>query len=354
MDEFCTRLAHATGSHIGALMAQDMQGLGGRLDLLVGADAHEAALYEEEFAGDNLWLQRGARHIATGKVLNSDDVVSRTELRSSRYYNEYLRRADVEQSVALCALFDGRNVVTATVCRSGSLKPYGANDLGVLRQVAPHWVNAYALQRRLGWLEQRVQSLEASLDHVPMAMFLLDRSGRAVRANEAAEHLLIAGRLVPTPAGLSAPGDDAAPFRALVQAAAAGRHESGREQRQSGTWILRNPQGTADLVAAAHPLPVQRASAGEAAVLFVQPVTAEPDSSLASLLRRAFGLTGSEATLACALYARADLAEAARTCGVTMATARTRLQSIYGKTGEHGQAALMRLLAAMAIACAER
>jgi len=351
LEEFCSRLAHATGSHVGAIMVQDVLRQGGRLDLLVGADPLEAARYEQEFAADNLWLQRGAHRLSTGAVLDSDDFVARSELRNSRYYNEYLRGGDVEQSVALCAHFDGQNVVTATVCRSGTLAPYTAEHLGLLRQVSPHWVNVYALQRRLGWLEQRVQVLEGALDQVPVAVFMLGANAQVLRCNAAAEQLLVAGRLKRTPAGLMAPGADAVPFQTLIKAAVVGFADSGPPLRRQGNCVLRNHTGQADLVVAAHPLAPSQATLGETALLFVQPVAAPAHGGLKDLLRRAFRLTEAEAALCVALYRTADLAQAAQACSVSPATAKTRIQAVYDKTGEHGQAPLMRLLAAMAMAC---
>jgi len=348
LEAFCAGLAHATGSHVGAVMVQDMRSRDGRLDLLVGADPLEAARYEREFAADNLWLQRGAHRLATGAVLDSDDFVQRGELRSSRYYNEYLRAGDVEQSVALCAHFDGQNVVTATVCRSGTLPPYSPEQLGLLRSISPHWVNAYALQRRLGWLERRVQHLENVLEQVPLAVFMLGHGGRVLRCNVAAEQLLVADVLKKTPAGLAAIGTDAAWFQSLIKAAVSGIPVGDSSGRHQGGGVLRNREGHAELMVSVHPLAPSQASMGETALLFVQPVAAPADGGLKALLRRAFNLTEAESTLCVAFHLTADPAQAAQACGISAATAKTRLQAVYDKTGEHGQAPLMRLLAAMA------
>lgn len=345
LENFCGGLASATGSHISAIMVQDMQLQGGRLDLVVGADPLQAARYEQEFAADNLWLKHGAQRLVTGAVLNSDDFVSRSELHRSRYFNEYLRDGDVEQSVALCAHFDGQSVVTATVCRSGKLPPYPAKHLDLLHRVAQHWVNAYAMQRRLSWLENRVRSLEEAIEQVPIAMFMLDGTGRVLRCNEAAEQLLISGRLRRDLGKLTAPGANASAFNALLRAAVTGLPKDGGVCRHHGNCVLRNAESRADLVAAVHPLP--QTIIGASAALFVQPVTAPVNSNATDLLRRAFHLTASEAELALGLYRNADLAEAAKACGISPATAKTRLQVVYDKTGEHGQAALMRLLAAL-------
>lgn len=68
-------------------------------------------------------------------------------------------------------------------------------------------------------------------------------------------------------------------------------------------------------------------------------VVADPD-----LLRQALGLTRAEADLARLLARGLSLAEAAHTLGLRRHTVRSRLKDIFGKTGTHRPAELVRLL----------
>jgi DNA-binding CsgD family transcriptional regulator len=104
------------------------------------------------------------------------------------------------------------------------------------------------------------------------------------------------------------------------------------------------------LVVAVHPLPAASSLSsqdGEAAVLFVQPIAAKSSRPLRAALMDLFGLTSAEAVLAVALLAQPDLEEAAKTCGITIGTARTRLKAVFAKTGERSQAGLVRLLSVL-------
>ncbi|MEL1265836.1 hypothetical protein [Pseudoxanthomonas putridarboris] len=346
LEEFCARLAGATGSHIGAIMVQDVHRHGGRLDLVVGADPVEAARYEREFAADNLWVRRSVDQLATGAVLDSDDFVPRGELRRSRYYNEYLRTGDVEQSVALCAHFDGRNVVTATVCRSGRLPAYSARQLELIRQVAPHWVNAYAIMRRLEGLQERVSSLEAALEQTPTAMFALASNLRLLRANASGERLLSQGVLHCALGRLSIHGWQDVILQQLLSRTL----HSGARAGDAERLVLKDGDGNS-LALTAHPLPPPAATGDAALFVFVQPLGAPVLLQLERALQQLFGLTEPERRLAVALLRHADLALAAQECGIALSAAQTRLKVVFDKTGERSQPSLMRLLAALHALC---
>ena len=65
-------------------------------------------------------------------------------------------------------------------------------------------------------------------------------------------------------------------------------------------------------------------------------------------LRRRFGLTAAEAGLAAEILKGDGRTAAARRRGISDATAKTHLSSIFEKTGTHRQAELIRLLLAAA------
>ncbi|MCD9032363.1 hypothetical protein LDO32_11560 [Luteimonas sp. Y-2-2-4F] len=355
LQEVCAGLSDATGSHVGAIMVHDAAVDGGRLEVLTGADPAEMARYEREFAADNPWMRHGASRLHTGAVVDSDSVLSRSELRRTRYYNEYLRLGDIEQSVALCAYRDADSIVTATVSRSGRLRPYGEAELETMRRIVPHWVNAHAIRRELGRLQRQVATLEAALAALPTAVLLLDAQRRPARRNAAADALCSAGWLRVDGTGLAARGCHARDWQRMLQAACTGLPSSGAPLRCPGRLLLRDEAGAPALVAAVHPLPARSPPAEpgrEAAILFLHPASAPPRPALHAVLRELFGLTDAEAALALAFLRHAELAGAAQACRISAASARTRLKVVYGKTGAHGQAELMRLLAALAAATA--
>jgi len=347
MGEFSEALCSATNSHVGAVMVHDQGHCRGYLELLVGADPAQAGLYEQEYAADNLWMQRGQHLMRPGSVMDSDNVATRTELKRTRYYNEYLRQNDIEQSIALCAQADADGVVVATLCRAGSLPPYTERELALMRQVAPHWVNAYAIQRRMSWLRQRVNSLESAVEAAPLAMVMLDGNMRATRMNQGAEQMFREEQVIRLRQGLPESLFDASRMKQLLHETINSHFAEDHSLPHANRAVLRDAAGRNALVAAAHPL---GRGGDNAAVLFLQPLGAKP--SLGSTLQQLFSLTQAEARLACALHQHGDLTQAAAVCDIGSATARTRIKLIYDKTGERSQSALMRLLAAVSSSCA--
>jgi len=351
MVDFSGALCTATGSHVGAIMVHDGGHGRGHLELLVGADPAQAALYEQEYATDNLWMLRGQKRMRAGGIMDSDTVASRAELKLTRYYNEYLRLGDVEQSVALCAKADAEGAVVATLCRAGSLRPYADHHLALMRRVAPHWANAYAIQRRLSHLQQRVDTLEAAVEAAPLAMAMLDEHLHVTRMNWAAEQLFRQAHVLRLRNEQPEALFDGGLLRQALQEAVTGHHVDGAPVRHAGKVILRDAAGRNALVASINPLAGPHRTGDSVAILFLQSIgTSRP---LAAALRQLFTLTPTEAALACAFYRYGDLAQAALECGIALSTAQTRIKVVYDKTGERGQPALMRLLAAVAGACGD-
>ncbi len=352
LEHFNGLLAQATGANIVAVLRHDVDHGQGNVALIHGADADRfnAALAEHDLH-DDPWIIRVVPQLATGKVIDSDTLLPRRQMQQTEAFNRYYRQVDVGQQVASVGHYDGRNSVTLSICREVGAKAFSASETGLLQALTPHWVNAYAIQRRLSWLQQRVGTLEQAVDRLPTAMLLLDSEQRVVRMNSAAEQLLIRGSLLVLQRRRPIARVQPRPLQVLLQRACKGVEQSGRLQRYGGTATLVDSQGRSALIAHAHPVtPLAGDGSNEAAVVFMQPVGGSLARNFKELLQSLFSLTAAEAVLAEALYLHPDLAEAAGRSGISSATAQTRLKVIYDKTGERGQTALVRLLSAVAAA----
>ncbi|HZV08370.1 MAG TPA: hypothetical protein VFF94_01385, partial [Novosphingobium sp.] len=95
------------------------------------------------------------------------------------------------------------------------------------------------------------------------------------------------------------------------------------------------------------PLPchLRRTHGAIANVYFRDAGADTPDTAaFRGALRRIYGLSANEATLACLLAGGATLADAARQIGLTEESARTYSKRIFAKTGTSRQPALVSLL----------
>ncbi len=339
-------LAQATGASMVAVLGHDVANGRGRLSIAHGIDTAtlERVLAEHDLR-DDPWITRVVPQLAKGVVINSDDLLPRQQMQRTDAFNRHYRRLDVGQQVASVGHFDGSNSVTLSICRAVGAAAFTASELEVLRALTPHWVNAYAIQRKMSWLQQQVESLEAATALLPTAMMVLDAQQRVLTVNPAGEQLIAAGDIVMLQQRSLVACQRPKALRELLVLACRGATTG----RHAGALTLYGRDGRAVLIARVHPLPSRlEMSGGGAAILFIQPVGGSVQRNLNGLLRTLYPLTAAEAAIAEALYHHPDLAEAARQVGVSTATAQTRLKVVYDKTGEHGQPALMRLLAAVA------
>jgi len=349
LDDFTQQLSQATGSHLTAILGHDVACGRGSVARLHGVDPEQVAreLQSLDLRVDP-WVSRATPHFATGRVFDTEELLPIAQMRRTDAYNAYYRIFGVEQQLAAVGHYDGLNSITLSICRDDRHRLFDDEELGLFRRVVPHWVNAYAIMRRLDLLQQRVQSLEAALDQSPMAMFTLSANRQVLRANAAGEHLLGLGVLYRASGQLSAPGwQDAALQQLLARATLAPPDGRAGDVEK---LVVQAP-GIGAVAITAHPL-APPLLAGEAALLvFAQPVASANPAQLEQALQHLFGLTDAERRLAVALLQHADLALAAQACSVALSTAQTRLKVVFDKTGERSQPALLRLLGALNAVC---
>ncbi|GIW73150.1 MAG: transcriptional regulator [Planctomycetota bacterium] len=204
---------------------------------------------------------------------------------------------------------------------------------------------------RLGQeLEAERDALGGVLDRLELGVFVLEGSGRLLRANHRALALLGRGDafMVKEDGCLRAlhGGDD----RALQQAvqAEAQRAASTDASGVPRVVVVRRPGELMALRVVVSPLapelrPLIEGTSGGLVALFV----IDPSCRLrapAEVLARLWGFTPAEARLAALLAQGATLAGAARALAIRSNTARNHLKRVFTKTGVRRQAALVSLL----------
>ncbi len=339
MEEFLRKLGLVTGSHVTTMVRADLADPSASSLLTIGA-APEEVLRWSEHAGENPWMERYKPEIHAGGICNGDAYVTHKELVASQYYDGFLRYIDTEHSVGICAAHDRNRAAFLMLCRSGRMGAYDEDCIELFQRLAPHVVNAFALQMQF-------EHLHAQASHVTRhqrGMFLLDAQWRWVGGNPVAEQMVAAGwwrgRLM-------------APLEAVHHDTRAAWKALQRKFDQASAMPVVVPvqdaKGVLVAFASVH-------AYGAAAIskdlpcymLFVRPLHLADAGTMNAQLRQLFGLTASEALFVLALRKQGDPARAASDVGIAESTARTRLQSIFDKTGVHRQADLMLLMDALA------
>ncbi len=174
-------------------------------------------------------------------------------------------------------------------------------------------------------------SMHAVFERLPQAALLVDADSCLVFANQAgADYLDPAAALLVDAQGR---------LTACDRAQAAALHQAIRAVALSGRDdVLALPRVDGKGVVA-----LALTAWGDGAVLYVQDARNRP-APAPGHLAKLLGLTPSEGRLAHALATTGSLEDAAGMCGITLATARTYLKVIFGKTATRGQPDLVRLL----------
>lgn len=349
LQTFNRRLAEFTDSHITGVLIHDVAAGKGQVSHVHGVDhARMAGLLADLDLREDPWMKRVTPQLAIGRVLNTDAFVARSEALNNGFHDAYYRQLDIVQQVASVGLYDGSSSVTLSLCHGDIHRAYGEAELGLMQALTPHWINAYAMLRRISGLQQQVTTLEQALEHSPVAMLMLGRDLRICRCNAAAERLLGGGLLRREEGRLNVAGRARAGVQGLLQRALRG------DSRLSGgdveKLIVHDGAQRPQLVLTAHRL-VQWSPHEQGALLVFVREVGQAAESLEPILRKLFGLTEAESRLALALHRHADIGVAAQECGITQGTALSRLKTIYDKTGERGQVSLVRLIAALATVC---
>lgn len=182
-----------------------------------------------------------------------------------------------------------------------------------------------------------------ALDALAIGIIVTDKEARLVYANAAADRLLHtrsgalrfgSGKISTTRTG---PQGD---LHAIIARACIATSE-----RSAGSNYMRAQASTADepdLALCVVPVHADQGGSAMNAMVLVRPI--ERDCNLEIEARRLFGLTRSEAKFASAIASGLSLLEAATSYGVTLATARSHLKSIFRKTGLSRQSQLASLL----------
>src|SRR4029077_7500218 len=343
--DFLYKLANTMKATAAVLVVHDTECQQHCVNMSVGVDPASTILSRQYFGERDEWWRRGQHIIRPGWVGTGDLLCPRPVLRSSEFYNDFLRRFDATQ---ICAAgLDVRTGYSANISlvRSHRQSDFEEHDVALLRFLLPHLQRAVKLHDRLALLSAKTQNAECTIDALGVGTIFIALSGRVLLTNSVANSILSAADgLVLRRGSLTAQVSwESRELCGLVHAAC--QTGSGRGFHPGGAMLIsrvRSPHPLQVLISPFHSKNVL-IEMRPTAVLFI----IDPDRNPLlneGLLHSLFNLTPAEVHLCMRLCEGESLSEAAEFNSISINTAKTHLKNIFSKTRTVRQSQLIALL----------
>jgi DNA-binding CsgD family transcriptional regulator/PAS domain-containing protein len=283
----------------------------------------------------------------TGEIYTLDSLMPREEFVATRFFNEFWRPAQLGLSAAGANLLvEDQFSALIFFSNAPDKKLLTTQQMHIFEVVLQHLSRAVRISRRLGELELEQVATMERLESLQEGALLVDASGRVVWANAAAEAMLDDADGIFLDNGRLAAGSEI--LQRLITSCARISLLLGGP---SGEFKIPRKHPGSPLHVTVTPLRSKTQIADFPWIGVGTPVaivtTRDPDVDRRRReinLRRRFGLTAAESGLATEILRGDGRIAAATRRGISDATARAHLSSIFEKTGTHRQAELIRLL----------
>ena len=288
------------------------------------------------------------RQLPDSQMVPAPDLYTAEELKTSRAYNEGLRRLRAQQGVMV--RLDGPAGCTITWASGDPVGSGGwaAPQIELLKGLLPHIRQFVRVRQAVVSAEALSVAETGLLDNTRIGVIHLDRRGRIVEANDRARAMLRQGDAV---AGRDRelrarqPADHARLARLV-----AGAVPSPGAPAVSGSMTLQRASGLPPFVVHIKPVGVRQPDFGAphvaALVLLVEP--GRQTRFDLSVVAETLGLTPAEGQVAIRLAQGQTVREIAVATGRTAAAIHYHLHQVYQKQGITRQADLVRLVLSLA------
>ena len=287
------------------------------------------------------------RQLPDSQLVPFTELYTAQELKTSLTYNEFLYRADGQDSLTVrLAEPDGSHIIWAT---ADPVAPDGwrADQLALIKGLLPHIRQFVRVRQALVGAGALSSSLSDLLDNTRVGVIHLDRRGRVVAANDRARGLLRYGDGLSDRGGVlraRAPADRARLERLVADALSPG------DAAVSGSMLLRRSPVLPRFVVHVKPVGARQVDFGArsvaALVLIVEPgrqTRIDP-----GLVATTLGLTPAESEVAVWLAEGRTVRDIAVATGRKESTVYWHLRQICSKLAISRQADLVRLVLSIA------
>jgi DNA-binding CsgD family transcriptional regulator len=261
-----------------------------------------------------------------------------------RYYRDWARPQGLIDAVTVVLARDRLSVGNLTMGRHESAGPITEDVIHGIQILLPHFQRAIEIARLLEGKSLALQNFRDLLDKLSVSAILVREDLTIAFANGAAERMLRVG----SPLGRH--GNRLVSFRAETSRAVASAVGSLANSISHSTSVVMPIRGCDGSPYIVRILPLARRSLGDdttpgaAAAVFVAPPFDGDRPMVLRSIAALYELTAAEARVLTLLMLSKAQAEIAAICGVTRATVKGHVLSIFSKMGVNRQADLVNLV----------
>ena len=290
------------------------------------------------------------RQLPDGQLVPIKDLYTAEELKTSRTYNEALRRGQYQQGVNVRLAGPGGSPMTWSLADPVVSDGWGSSQIAMVRRLTPHIRQFIRVRQALVRAQARDTTVTALLDNPRIGVVHLDRRGRILAANDRARGLLRHGEELSDADGVlqaRAPDDRGRLARLVAEAL-----PTSGAVPVSGSMQLGRVSGLPPFVVHIKPVGVPQPDYGArpvaALVLIVEPGRHPRLDS--ALVARTLRLTPAESQVAAWLADGKTVRDIALATGRRESTIRSHVKHMFAKHGLSRQADLVRLVLSLASA----
>lgn len=309
-------------------------------------DESFVAEYEHQVHRDPFVLAAKRIALRPGLVCVGETLVSTSALERTAFYQDFGRRFDYHGGMVGVISGNGKGAVSINVCRRSG-QCFSDGDVRLIQTLLPHLARAFAVQERLSEADERVGVFHDALDRLTAGALLVDRSGRVLFVNAAAQSIAAErdGLSIDREGTLrAARAHDTTLLTNLIREAV--QTAAGEGLGSGGVIALGRPSGRRPLqvtVTPSHTRSDRFHRAGASVLVFLHDPERHIDTD-AALLRRMYGLSCGEVAVARLLMGDRTAGEIAAELGISTNTVRFHLKQLFAKTNTRRQSELVRLL----------
>ncbi|MCK0508165.1 helix-turn-helix transcriptional regulator [Aromatoleum anaerobium] len=275
-----------------------------------------------------------------------DEMINEADWLKSAIYQEFLKPLNIRYYMGADLGGSEDPICRLRVSRPLGSTPFGERERTICSLLLAHLKCAVGLRSRQDVVEAERSVYAGTLERLSIGAVILDKKGRVLKTNHAADEILADKNGVSLVHGTlqASYGSENRELHRLINQAIAGHRNSGPGVVSAMSITRSSGHGNLGILVRTAPLAEWSESATRPAAVVVIRDSESRVQASQSLMKRLYGLTPAESTLTLKLLDGLTVDEAAEELSISRNTARCQLRAIFAKTGVTRQTELLRML----------